>query len=39
VPEGTDPPRGHWVPAAEFRPAALPTLMRKAFDLARGTLE
>jgi len=39
VPEGPDPARGRWVPAAEFRPAALPTLMRKAFDLARATLE
>lgn len=29
------PLRGAFLPAAEFRPAALPTVMRKAFDLAR----
>ncbi|MGP1357166.1 A/G-specific adenine glycosylase [Roseicyclus sp.] len=29
------PSRGVFVPRAEFRPAALPTVMRKAFDLAR----
>jgi A/G-specific adenine glycosylase len=29
------PPGMFFVPAAEFRPADLPTLMRKAFDLAR----
>lgn len=28
--------RGDWIPAAAFRPAALPTVMRKAWDLARG---
>ncbi|PWR02840.1 A/G-specific adenine glycosylase [Meridianimarinicoccus roseus] len=30
------PVRGHFVPAAQFRPADLPTVMRKAFDMARG---
>ncbi len=29
------PLRGAFLPAAEFRPTALPTVMRKAFDLAR----
>ena len=32
------PLRGRWVPAGSFRPAALPTLMRKVFDLSRGAL-
>jgi A/G-specific adenine glycosylase len=35
VPTGTTPARGTFVPAADFRPASLPTVMRKAFDLAR----
>ncbi len=35
VPNGTTPTRGSFVPAADFRPASLPTVMRKAFDLAR----
>ncbi len=30
------PERGRFVPRHEFRPASLPTVMRKAFDLARG---
>lgn len=30
--------RGEWVPLAAFRPANLPTVMRKAWDLARSTL-
>lgn len=30
------PSRGHFVPRTAFRPADLPTVMRKAFDLARG---
>ncbi len=38
VPEGVLPDRGHFVPEAEFSPAALPTVMRKVFDLARETL-
>jgi A/G-specific adenine glycosylase len=29
------PTRGTFIPAADFRPASLPTVMRKAFDLAR----
>ena len=28
------PARGDFLPAAEFRPADLPTVMRKAYDLA-----
>jgi A/G-specific adenine glycosylase len=32
------PNRGCFVPAEDFRPASLPTVMRKAFDLARGPL-
>ncbi|SFD66398.1 A/G-specific adenine glycosylase [Roseivivax sediminis] len=35
VPMDRTPGRGTFVPAEEFRPADLPTLMRKAFDLAR----
>lgn len=31
-----NPMRGTWVRKEDFRPAALPTLMRKAYDLARG---
>jgi A/G-specific adenine glycosylase len=34
VPPGAVPERGTFVPAAEFRPAALPTVMQKAFRLA-----
>ena len=30
------PERGDFVAAEEFDPKALPTVMRKAFDLARG---
>ncbi len=33
------PDRGRFVPAAEIRPSDLPTLMRKAFDMARGAPE
>jgi A/G-specific adenine glycosylase len=36
VPAGTAAARGLWVPAPEFRPASLPTVMRKAWDMARG---
>ena len=32
------PARGAFVPAAQFRPAALPTLMRKVWDAARDPL-
>jgi A/G-specific adenine glycosylase len=30
--------RGHWMPRTDFRPADLPTVMRKAWDLARDSL-
>jgi A/G-specific adenine glycosylase len=33
------PARGYFVPPEEFRPADLPTVMRKAFDLARSAVE
>ena len=36
LPADTRPGRGHFVPRDAFRPAALPTVMRKAFDLAQG---
>ncbi|TAG24940.1 MAG: A/G-specific adenine glycosylase, partial [Rhodobacterales bacterium] len=32
------PQRGEWVPLDQFRPSDLPTVMRKAFDLARDSL-
>jgi A/G-specific adenine glycosylase len=31
--------RGDWMPRAAFRPADLPTVMRKAWALARPVLE
>lgn len=31
--------QGHFLPAAEFRPGDLPTVMRKVFDLARGSFD
>ena len=34
VSAGLEPDRGQFVPHASFRPADLPTVMRKAFDLA-----
>ena len=34
---GVHPARGTFLRAPEFQPAALPTVMRKAFDLARQT--
>lgn len=34
LPLDSSPLRGHFVPAAEFRPAALPTVFRKVHDLA-----
>ena len=37
VPQDTDPIRGTFLPHHEFRPAALPTAMRKVFDLAHAT--
>ncbi len=38
LPDDTQPEAGRFVPAHRFRPADLPTLMRKVFDLARSTL-
>jgi A/G-specific adenine glycosylase len=38
LPQGTDPAGGHFVPHPEFRPADLPTVMRKVFDLASGAV-
>lgn len=32
------PSRGHFLAASDFSPAALPTVFRKAFDLARETM-
>ena len=34
----TDPERGHFISQVDFRPTALPTAMRKVFDLAAVTL-
>ncbi len=34
----TNPDRGSFMPAPEFRPTDLPTVMRKVFDLAEATL-
>ncbi len=34
--EGATPARGTFLPRDQFRPANLPTVMRKAFDLAQG---
>ena len=39
LPGGTNPDRGHFVPAAEFRAADMPTLMRKAHALASTRFE
>jgi A/G-specific adenine glycosylase len=36
VPRDTTPDRGEFHPRATFRPASLPTVMRKAWDLAEG---
>ena len=36
LPIDAKPDRGHFVPRHEFRPADLPTAMRKVFDLARS---
>jgi len=35
----TEPFRGEWATRAAFRPADLPTVMRKAFDLARDSVD
>ncbi len=37
VPMDRAPHRGDFMPAPDFRPADLPTVMRKAFDLAQGS--
>lgn len=39
TPRGATPRRGDFVPGTEFRPTALPTVMRKVHDLARAALE
>ena len=36
--EDAKPEIGHFIPAREFRPGDLPTVMRKAFDLAAASL-
>ncbi|MBI1220203.1 MAG: A/G-specific adenine glycosylase [Rhodobacteraceae bacterium] len=36
VPQGAMPDRGDFIAPKDFRPAELPTVMRKAFDLARA---
>jgi A/G-specific adenine glycosylase len=36
VPMERQPHRGEFMPLSEFRPTDLPTVMRKAFDLAQG---
>lgn len=38
LPETAVPTRGQFMPHAQFRPSDLPTVMRKAFDLADATL-
>lgn len=38
VPADRDPSRGQFIAAADFKPSALPTVMRKVFDLAAATL-
>jgi len=35
VPESAEPETGQFIPPDQFRPSDLPTVMRKAFDLAR----
>ncbi len=37
VAQGANPTRGEFVPAHAFHPGDLPTVMRKAFDLAAGS--
>ena len=37
VPADAAPQAGHFVPPSDFRPSDLPTVMRKAFDLARDS--
>lgn len=38
LPESALPSRGQFIPHRQFRPSDLPTVMRKAFDLAEATL-
>ncbi|MEL7175189.1 MAG: A/G-specific adenine glycosylase [Pseudomonadota bacterium] len=38
LPNDALPSRGQFIPNTEFRPSDLPTVMRKAFDLAHATL-
>lgn len=38
VATGEEPAQGRFVAAHDFRPADLPTVMRKAFDMARGAV-
>ncbi len=38
LPDGTTTDRGTFIPGHDFRPSDLPTVMRKAFDLASGPL-
>ncbi|MFN6978711.1 MAG: A/G-specific adenine glycosylase [Gemmobacter sp.] len=38
APRSADPSRGLWIPTDAFRPADLPTVMRKAHDLVRDAL-
>ena len=38
LPQDTKPTRGHFIPAADFSPTALPTVMQKSYALAVATL-
>jgi A/G-specific adenine glycosylase len=38
VPQDARPARGHFVPARDFKPSAMPTVMRKAHALAAASL-
>ena len=37
LPQDAIPDRGHFIPASEFRPSSLPTVMRKVYDLVAAT--
>lgn len=39
VPQDATPERGAFIPAAEFDPGALPTVMRKVWSIARAALD
>jgi len=39
VPKGAEPAAGQFLPREAFRPSDLPTVMRKAYDLAAATLD